>query len=250
MSTASASPHDHRFLPLDGTLNTRDLGGLPVVGNGRTRFGVFFRSDVPIDLGAADFERLASLGLSTVIDLRQAHELQRDKNSLAARSGIDYQNVEIWGHIEAAGDQPPDPWDITAFYLRAFDHAGPGFVRVMTLLADARGASLFHCTAGKDRTGLVAALLLEAVGVDKDTIIEDFALTHDRIDPLRQRLLADAAKRGIERSDFERLLGATPDLMLPALDYLATRYGGATAYLKANGLQDEQLAALRRKLVD
>ena len=227
MSKASASPHDHRFLPLDGTLNTRDLGGLPVAGNGQTRFGVFFRSDVPMDLGAADFE----------------------KNSLAARSGIDYQNVEIWGHIDAAGDRPTDPWDITAFYLRALDHAGPGFVRVMTLLANARGASLFHCTAGKDRTGLVAALLLEAVGVDRDTIIEDFALTHDRIDPLRRRLLEDAAKHGVKRSDFERLLGATPDLMLPALDYLATRYGGATAYLRANGLRDEQLAALRHKLV-
>lgn len=249
MSTASPSHHDHRFIRLNGTLNTRDLGGLPVSGNGRTRFGVFFRSDVPMDLQATDFERLAQLGLSTVIDLRQTHELERDKNSLAARSGIDYQNVEIWGHIEAAGDQPTDPWDITAFYLRALDHAGSGFVRVMTLLANARGASLFHCTAGKDRTGLVAALLLEAVGVERDTIIEDFALTHDRIDPLRKRLLEDADKRGVKRSDFERLLGATPDLMLPALDYLATRYGGATAYLRANGLSDELLVTLKRKLV-
>lgn len=248
MSFSSSDPQAARFVPLQGTLNTRDLGGLSVAGNGTTRSGVFFRSDIPLDLAAADFERLHELGLDTVIDLRQPQELERDPNSLASTAGIDYQNVEIWGHIDESA-QPADPYDITAFYIRALDHAGHAFVRVMTLLAKAPGAALFHCTAGKDRTGLVAALLLEAVGVDRQTIVDDFALTHDRIDPLRQRLLKDAEERGIRREDFQRLLGATPDLIGPALEHLDARFGGAVAYLKGNGLTDEVLEALRRKLV-
>lgn len=250
MSTANHDHHDARFIALNGTLNTRDLGGLPVVGNGKTHSGVFYRSDIPMQLAEADFERLHDLGLRTVIDLRQPQELERDPNSLATHSDIDYQNVEIWGHIDAAGAQPSDPFDITAFYIRALDHAGSAFVRVLTLLADAPGAALFHCTAGKDRTGLVAALLLEAVGVDRATIVEDFALTHDRIEPLRQRLLADAEGRGIKRSDFARLLGATPDLIGPALEHLDARFGGAIGYLESNGLTPETLEKLRHKLVD
>ncbi|HRN18270.1 MAG: tyrosine-protein phosphatase [Trueperaceae bacterium] len=246
-SPVTPGSQDARFLTLDGTLNTRDLGGLPVTGDGVTNFGVFFRSDIPMQLGEADFERLSSMGLKTVIDLRQPQELERDPNSLASRAGIDYQNVEIWGHIDA-GAQPEDPYDITAFYLRALDHAGGAFVRVMTLLADSPGAALYHCTAGKDRTGLVSALLLEAVGVDRQSIIDDFALTHDRIDPLRQRLLDDAERHGIARHDFERLLGATPDLIGPALDHLDSVFGGAVAYLRSNGLPDDVLERLRHKL--
>lgn len=250
MSTAYPSSHDARFVALDGTLNTRDLGGLPVAGHGLTRTGVFYRSDIPMALNGSDLERLRKLGLSTVIDLRQPQELERDPNSLAGAAGIDYQNVEIWGHIDAADDHPVDRFDITAFYLRALDHAGPAFVRVLSLLAAAPGAALFHCTAGKDRTGLVAALLLESVGVDRETIVDDFALTEDRIGPLRERLLADAEKNGVKREDFVRLLGATPELIGPALDHLDESFGGAVTYLKANGLPDEALATLRRKLLD
>lgn len=247
MSTTS-TPHDARFLALNGTLNTRDLGGLPVAGGGTTRSGVFFRSDIPMRLADSDLARLEALDLSTVVDLRQPQELERDQNSLAARAGIDYQNIEIWGHI-ANDEQPKDPYDITAFYVRALDHAGGAFVRVMTVLAGAPRAALFHCTAGKDRTGLVAALLLESVGVDRPTIMEDFALTHDRIEPLRQRLLQDAEERGVAREDFVRLLGATPDLLVPALDHLDERFGGAVQYLTGNGLPPEVLAHLRAKLV-
>src|SRR5690606_13428202 len=109
--------------------------------------------------------------------------------------------------------------------------------------------SMFHCTAGKDRTGLVAALILEAVGVGRDDIIEDFTLTEDRIEPLRARLLDDAAKNGVPREQFQRLLGATSDLLIPALDHLDAVYGGAVPYLYAAGMTDKTLAALRSKLV-
>lgn len=248
MPLASAS-HTNRFLPLVGTLNTRDLGGLPLIGGGTTLHGKLLRSDAPFELTETDIEMLARLPVTTVVDLRQEYELARDPSRLAGRPGFAVHNVEVWGHIEDAGDTPADKYDITAFYLAALDCAPGAFAQTVKLLAEADGAALFHCTAGKDRTGLVAALVLEAVGVDRSTVIDDFALTHDRIDPLRRRLLADAEQRGIARSDFERLLGATPDLIAPALAHLDSRYGGAVAYLGAAGVSDATFAALHRKLV-
>ena len=252
--TLPASPHDSpqsdRFLPLTGTLNTRDLGGLPTAGGRLTKPGRFLRSDGPLNLTDADLDLLASLPLTTVVDLRQAHELERDPSRLVGRSGVDLHNVEIWGRIDASGaEKPADKYDITAFYIAALDHAGPAFVHVIELLTDAPGTSMFHCTAGKDRTGLVAALILESVGVGRDDIIEDFALTEDRIEPLRLRLLDDAEKHGVPREQFQRLLGATPDLLVPALAHLDQVHGGAVNYLVSNGLSDGTLAALRSKLL-
>ena len=245
-----APDHANRFLPLHGTLNTRDLGGLDLVSGGRTRLGVMVRSDVPMELTEADLRLLQGLPLTTVIDLRQVYELERDPSRLARLDHVAVHNVEIWGHIDGSGDEPADRFDITAFYIAALDHAGPGFARAVRLLAAAEGAALFHCTAGKDRTGLLAALVLETVGVDRDTVIADFALTHDRIGPLRERLLIDAEARGIPRADFVRLLGATPDLIGPALRHLDERYGGAVAYLQHVGVDDATLERLRAKLTD
>lgn len=238
-----------RFLPLQGTLNTRDLGGLPLAGGGQTLSGRLLRSDCPFELTDDDIALLESLPVTTVVDLRQPLELERDVSRLTSRPGLSVHNVEVWGYIDQAGSQPADKYDITAFYIAALDHSSRGFAQAATILAEAAGTALFHCTAGKDRTGLVAALLLEAVGVDRTTVIEDFALTEDRIEPLRRRLIADAELRGVPRSDFERLLGATPDLIEPALAHLDERYGGAVDYLSAAGVSDETLQALRRKLV-
>lgn len=249
MNSEPQGVNDPRFLTLTGTLNTRDLGGLPVAGGGVTRSGVFYRSDVPMELSDADLARLAGLGLRTVIDLRQPYELERDPTGLVGRVGLELHNVEIWGLIEEGNNEPADRYDITALYIAALDHAGAGLAQAVKLLAQSDGALLFHCTAGKDRTGLVAALVLEAVGVDRDTIVHDFALTHDRIGPLRERLLADAEKNGVPRSDFGRLLGATPDLIGPALTHLAEQHGGAVAYLRRHGVTDAELARLRKKLV-
>ena len=240
--------HAARFLPLTGLLNARDLGGLPLAGGGLTRHGHLFRADAPLVLGPEDRAQLAHFGLTTVVDLREAHELAREPNGLADADGIAIEHVEVWSLINASGIEPADPWDITGFYLAAIDHAGPAFATATRLLADAEGAAMFHCTVGKDRTGLLALLILETVGVTREAVIEDFALTEPRIGPIRERLLLDAEQRGIARRDFVRLLGATPDLIEPALEHLERRHGGAEAYLLRHGAGAATLARLRSKL--
>ncbi|HEX7001930.1 MAG TPA: tyrosine-protein phosphatase [Trueperaceae bacterium] len=249
MSALAFGPHDARFLPLEGTLNTRDLGGLPAGGGRVTLPGRVLRSDGPASLTDADLSLLSRLPLTTVVDLRGKRECEREPSRFLSHPGVNVHNVEVWSHIDAAGQHPTDRFDITAFYLAALDHAGPAFAEATRLIADAPGASLFHCSAGKDRTGLLAALLLEAVGVDRATVLEDFALTEDRIGPLRQRLLDQAERDGVARTEFVRLLGATPDLMAPALDHLDARYGGALPYLSGIGVSEDTLEKLEKKLV-
>ena len=250
MPARADTTDDGRFLALAGSLNTRDLGGLPLSGGGRTRFGAMLRSDALLTLAAADGTRLAGLQLDTVIDLRQPYERERDRSALAGEAHLQVHHIELWQPIFEAGRVPDDPWDLTALYVAAFDHCGRAFAEATRLLAEAGGAALFHCTAGKDRTGMLAALVLEAVGVPRAAVLADYALTHDRIDPLRERLLLDAESRGIARADFGRLLGATPETLAPALEHLDERYGGALAYLRAVGVQDDTIAQLRGRLVD
>lgn len=244
---SNSDVHSGRFLPLVGTMNARDLGGLPLADGGTTRSGVFFRSDVPLALESADLEELERLGLTTVIDLRQPEELQRDPSSLVGRDGVEWHNVQVWSRIDRQ-DGPEDEYDISALYLAALDHAGAAFAQAVDILAASKGAALFHCTAGKDRTGLLALLLLEVAGVPTASIIDDFALTHERIGPLRERLLADAEKRGVAREQFARLLGATPELILPAIAHLHARYGGAEAYLRRAGVSEQALSQIKSRL--
>ena len=248
MTTPAAASHADRFLPLRGTTNTRDLGGLPVAGGGTTATGRVWRSDAALALGHEDLEALARIGLTTVVDLREARELAFEPSAFLGHPFVVVHHVEVWRLVSERAGRPADPYDITAFYVAALDHAGDAFAEAARLIADAPGAAVFHCTAGKDRTGVLAALLLEAVGVPRAAVIEDFALTHDRIGSVRERLLADAVRQGVDPRQFGRLLGATADLIEPALAHLDRRHGGAVAYLTAAGVDAATLARLRAKL--
>jgi protein-tyrosine phosphatase len=239
-----------RDLGLSECLNARDVGGLPLAGGGRTRRGVLLRSDALLTLSPIDAERLARLPLTTVIDLRQPDERERHPSALLGQAHLRVFHVEIWQPIHDAGRAPADPWDLAALYEAALDHAAPAFARAVDIVSQAPGATLVHCTAGKDRTGLLAALVLEAVGVDRGAVIDDYTLTHERIHPLRERLLVDAEARGIARRDFARLLGASAVTLAGALAYLDVRFGGACAYLRRAGVAEPTLGRLRARLVD
>src|SRR5690606_17040850 len=128
------APARERFLTLQGTLNTRDLGGLPLAGGGHTRHGRLLRSDGLFGLTDDDIALLLALPLRTVVDLRGDKELEREPSRLLNRGGVDVRNIQVWGHIEAQDGRPADRYDITAFYRAALDHAGPAFAEAVTVL--------------------------------------------------------------------------------------------------------------------
>lgn len=232
--SADARPRQLRF---DGARNVRDLGGLPA-GDGTTRFGAVFRSDGLGRLSEADIERLAGLGLSTVIDLRYREERERlpDRLPPGDTPALVHLGFQPRGSVEvfhALNDNGAD--GATAFrmmrdnYRRIpFEHADELGALLRAMAAPAAAPLLVHCTSGKDRTGILVALLLRAVGVEHDAVVADFELSnteHQPIDVFGPNARPDAVAE---------VMAAHADYILATFDSIEREGGGFDRYLRTS----------------
>ena len=240
---------DPRLIPLAGSHNIRDLGGWPVPG-GETAFRRALRADSLHRLDARGIGALQALGLAMVVDLRRQDELDHAPNPFAdGLAGVTYAHVSLLEELDptafpAVEGQEP----LLHLYLLALEQRGPAFVEIMRLIAGTDGAVLFHCAAGKDRTGMVAALLLLLAGAERETVVADYAATAPRLATLLPALREDAAARGEDLDEVSPYLGAEAGTMHAFLDHLDARHGGAEDYLRRHGLSEAELDALRRRL--
>ncbi|HEV7688421.1 MAG TPA: tyrosine-protein phosphatase [Acidimicrobiia bacterium] len=253
-------PAPERRVALEGTLNFRDLGGYRGLGGRTVRWGLVYRSDNLAAVTAAGWSSLAELGLRSVYDLRHDVERQRAPSLMPEGLGIAATHMPIGG--EAA--EAPDIIDL----LRQSKGAGYGLAFMIemnrTLLADhatvfgglltelaipERLPAVFHCTAGKDRTGVAAALLLTVLGVDRATILDDYELTttyrsHVRIAELTPHLEA----AGVDVDSVRPFLSAPRPALETALADLD--HEGIESYLRDKaGVTDETVARLRANLL-
>jgi protein-tyrosine phosphatase len=210
---------------LEGTVNTRDLGGWPLASGGRTRAGRLWRSDAFTFATAADRDALARHGLRFVIDLRTAAERAATPSPLDSDPRFEVVPVDLFSAVGEAidrGEVAGDPFDLRTRYRASFAFAREGYREAFAALGAALAASdgpvAFHCSAGKDRTGLIAALLLRAAGVPDDAILEDYVLTDARIEGLRPQLLADGVALGFPADGYARMLEARAENLRDALD--------------------------------
>ncbi|WP_346620459.1 tyrosine-protein phosphatase [Blastococcus montanus] len=275
------STHTGRWIRLDGTTNMRDLGGLPTTDGGRTAPGRILRSDNLQTLSDADVRRLVGeIGLRQVIDLRTTAEiLLEGRGPLRAVPEVTHQHFTLLperGHhtdVFAVEEEDvrldlPAGWaeSLLPRQVAAHDEGEPpavrsylgylgqrsdnvvGALRALTQAQD--GASVVHCAAGKDRTGVVCALALAVAGVPHDEIVADYALTAEIIDALVAKLAAsptyadDMVTRDVS-SHTPR--AETMDRVLTLLD---ERFGGASGWLDAHGFGADEQAALRARLRD
>jgi protein-tyrosine phosphatase len=245
METTSAL----RWVRLNGATNVRDLGGY-AAGGRTTRWGKVYRSDGLHRLDADDQQALIDRGVRMVIDLRHASETESQPNVFAASEAVQYVNIPLFRAAPAAASTSAVP-DLPTIYRYIVDECQAGLREVMEAIAGAGdGAVVFHCTAGKDRTGIVTALLLGAAGVDAETIADDYALTTEAMQHLRPHLLAQAELAGGGTEHIDRLLSSHREDMLSLLGYMGERYGDAAAYLRSLGLSDAQIDRLRALLLD
>src|SRR5215510_5337055 len=235
--------------PVIGYVNFRDLGG-HTVPRGLVRTGRVFRSDSLAHCTSADVQHLLDVhSIRTVIDLRREHEVDHFPLDALRASGI---RVEHRSLIDPAipALTTPDIVDGTLAdrYVAILNTSGAQFTSVLRLIADPDTHPLvFQCAVGKDRTGLVAATLLDLLGVDDAAITTDYARTAAVIDVLLARLTASTPDR---EPPGPRLMSAEASTMQAALDWLHATHGGAEGYLRAHGLTAAEVASLRTTLVE
>ncbi|WP_151737358.1 tyrosine-protein phosphatase ['Paenibacillus yunnanensis' Narsing Rao et al. 2020] len=245
--TTTTNSSIERLLKLEGAYNVRDIGGYPAEHGKLVQRGRLFRADGLHRLTGGDQGLLLDKGLRTVIDLRHDDECLAKRNVFADSEALAYYNVSL---INPATTMEADIRCLGDMYVNMLDECGPQLGRVFTLIAEAgEGGVLFHCAAGKDRTGVVAALLLDLAGVPKELIVQDYAETEINLAPLMAEFLAEMPEE-MRSAGYEAFMGSAPENMEIMLQHLHARYGGAEAYLASIGLSEAQLAELKRRLLE
>lgn len=246
-----------RELAWEGCLNVRDLGGHPTKDGSETRYGAVVRADSVRQLSAAGWRALVEHGISTVIDLRGEYELRDDP---PADMPVDVQHVpfmevdeagwrEVEAEVDAAAEAAADDASATRdVYLIFLEHFKENVAAGLRAVACAPpGGVVVHCVGGKDRTGLLTALLLHLAGVGKAQIGADYALSEERLKPRHDLWLAEAETEA-ERERLRRIAVTPADAMVGVLNELEHRYGSVEGYLNAGGLSDEEIELVRARL--
>lgn len=240
-----------RHIPLKGAHNVRDLGGYPTAAGGTVPWRTFLRADALHQLGPEDIDTLLDLGLKTVIDLRSDAELARQPSTLAGHPAIKYHHISLFDGLAPADQMMSahEGFDLSTRYIAAIDACRPALMRVANAIAHAEeGAILFNCTAGKDRTGIVAAMLLSLAGVAPDDIAADYALTASLAAALMTTLRDNAMARGLDQAQATLLLSAEPAAMQAFLRHVDTAHGGFQRYLEGELKDNTATLAIAKRL--
>jgi protein-tyrosine phosphatase len=241
-----------RLVPFSGVLNFRDLGGYETDDGRHTRWGRLFRSDAMHDLTEEDLEVFRGLGIACVVDLRSVSEVERTGRGLLTYEPLHYVNSPVLTSLETDESRADiDEGYMARRYLEYLDMGAPAFVRVIEEMANVENYPLvFNCFLGKDRTGVVAALVLSCLGVERASIVEDYALTESRVVLIVEKLLRDPLLRGEVAHDNPLLLGAREATMSNFLSEVDRRFGGPIAWALGAGVSAENIERLRDLLLD
>lgn len=227
-----------RHIPLGKMNNLRDLGGY-LAGEGRvTAWERLLRGDNPLGLREADVAWLLDREITTVIDLRSAAEAAQTPDQLSRTPGFRYFHCPMMD-----GDRMPNlEDDVGRGYFEVLDQQRCA-AAILRLVAGAPGGVLFHCTAGKDRTGMAAALLLGLVGVSREDILADYQVSEVYLADIIRRIKNVAP-------DLAPFAGASKsEYLAGCLDLLEEKYGSIPDYLRSSGLTEDELEALRDKVL-
>ena len=242
-----------RELPIDGAFNVRDIGGLPTAGGGVTRRGLVYRSGDLARLTVAGADQLRALGVATVVDLRTSLEVERRGRFPLEGNGIAYRHWPLLDRSATESetrlaDLPPNLLDQLNRLIAT--EGGRNLAQVLTWLAEPGTLPVaIHCVAGKDRTGMVIAVLLALLEVPDEEIAEDYALSEAGLAALRSwaETHEPEVAAWLDRVP-PGLLEAKPVQMLETLRWLGEQHGSIEAYARSVGVGAETIAALRELL--
>lgn len=252
-----------RLLPLEGGINFRDMGGYATADGRRVKWRHLYRSGTMHRLTPSDHEHLATRGIRTVIDFRTQSEQSDEPNHWALSSDTNYwsrEHEEVFGNIhEMAASGLASAEDAMRVMEGGFRHLpfqqAEAYAEMLHRLAASEVPLAFHCTAGKDRTGGAAALILAVLGVPRETIIADFTMTERAVD-IQKALLR--TKPNPKYAHFAKLDddtraafgGAKPSFINAFLDTVDEKCGSLENYLSDLGITGSDIGSIRASLLD
>lgn len=233
----------NRRIEIEGASNIRDLGGYFTKDGKRTKWGKYVRSDSLHKLPIKSQNSLREYGVRYVVDLRYPEE---GTYQLEEQLNIKYWNVPLHNPAEVKVEKITTLVDL---YCRLIDNRQQEIYQIMQHFINTEDKTvLFHCKAGKDRTGIIAALLLDLVGVPKETIIQDYAMTAEARELINE--LRKARPSYANANEYEALLQCRPEFMEEFLHYLYKNYGNSEQYLQTIGLEKDELEEIKYHFIE
>lgn len=215
---------------IKGCRNFRSLGRIPLAETDGYTKEQIFRSDCLSRLTPADIDRLKDMPIRCVIDLRGAEEIALRPNPFKEETGIDFYNISLVEGIKTTNYLKNQPEHLGKLYTDLLDEAGEEIGHVLRIITKyTHEKVLFHCSAGKDRTGVIAALLLAVAGVDETDIVTDYAKTYPLMKEIFEQDRIEAEKHGYIMG--EHLFYSEPAYMEEMLNHLKEKYQNAEQYL-------------------
>lgn len=233
---------EERMISLEKMVNTRDLGGYETQGGTYSKAHKYIRASSPASATKKDIQDLKDYGVKAVIDLRSDFEKEQQRNPFQNDQDIDYYEVNLFQSISASvvPDEVKQYKDLGGVYIYLLEAMKDSFKQIFDIfLKYPYEGILFHCSAGKDRTGVVAALLLDLIGCHEYDIVKDYSESYEN-NIVKNEELAQMMKD----EDAKQYLKSSPRYMMEFLDYLREHYGSSKEYLLNIGIQEDEIEQL------
>ena len=239
-----------RFVSLEGCFNFRDVGGRPTQAGRRIRTGLLFRSDALHHMTPSDVERVRDvLGVRTVVDLRSGVERETEPPAALCAPPVALHHVPFFDRDRSSAGAGAS-LSLAQLYALMMQFARAPIVQAVEILASADSPAVFHCAAGKDRTGVLAAVVLGALDVPDELIVDDYADTRHALERILARLRESRSYDYVFDELPPETLHAEPETMADLLAHVRARYGSMRGYLRESGVAEPTLARLASRLVE
>ena len=231
-------------LPLEHAFNVRDLGGYAASSGRVTRWRTLLRADDLYELAPAEVDFLVEYGVRAVVDLRTPKEIAQRPDPFADHGDVRYHHLPV-GPDELVDPsrllQMSSPTLLQEFYVAMLAEHGDRIAAAVNLIADAPDATLFHCSAGKDRTGLIAMLLLGVAGVRESDIVSNYAASYEH-------LMENPQIRAYLSQVPAVLMESAPATIRAAMNFISDKYGSYADYLVASGVNRGSVERLAERM--
>ena len=238
---------EERLIPLENVTNTRDLGGYETQSASYTKTRKYIRGSSPYQATALDIETLKDYGVEVVIDLRGEYEKKKQVSPFKNDPDIKYHEVDIFldNHVAVVPEEVKQYKNLGGFYIYMLEAMKGQIKKVFDLFYQySYECILFHCSAGKDRTGIISALLLDLAGCHEYDIVKDYSETYEN-----NMAINEALASLMDNQEAKEYLKSSPRYMMELLDYLREHYGSAQGYLLNIGLKEEEIEEIRENFV-